>query len=92
MRSRMGGMRDSTKRRSRWKTFTIGLAIRLLGVALIILGDGHHSWPRKAMVIIGVALTVGGITVLRYLLLAEPLSRLTKRKCEPSGPTQPINH
>jgi hypothetical protein len=47
MRGRMSGMPDATKRR-KWKTFAIGLSIRLVGVALIWLGDGHNSLFRKS--------------------------------------------
>jgi hypothetical protein len=70
--------------RRKWKTFAIGISIRLAGLALIWFGDGSSSLPRKTMVVVGVVLSVGGIGVLRYLLLAEPLSRLAKRKAKPA--------
>lgn len=64
------------KQRNR-KLFAIGLLVRLLGVGLIFLGDGHNSILRKGLVILGVILLIGGTTVLRYLLLSGPLSRLS---------------
>ncbi len=50
--------------------FGIGLLVRLLGIALIWLGDGSPSVFRKAIVIIGVIMSIGGIAVLRYLLIS----------------------
>jgi hypothetical protein len=38
-------------------------------LALIWMGDGSTSVFRKALVVLGVALSVGGIAMLRYLLL-----------------------
>jgi hypothetical protein len=61
------------------KLFSIGLGVRLLGVGFIWLGDGHDSPFRKALVVLGVILMVGGITVLRYMLLSPLLSKLTKQ-------------
>ena len=55
-------------KRRKWKLFGIGLAIRLVGVALLWLGDGHDSAFRKGLVVLGLILSIGGITVLRYLL------------------------
>lgn len=69
---------DSEKHR-KWRLFTIGLAVRLAGVALIWLGDGDDRWFRKAMVVLGVALSIGGITVLRYMLLAPLFSRICRK-------------
>jgi hypothetical protein len=57
-------------RSSTWRTFWIGFAIRLLGVLLIWLGDGSDHLARKAVVVLGVALLVGGTAILRYLLIA----------------------
>jgi hypothetical protein len=71
-----------TDKRQKWKIFWIGLAVRLAGLALIWLGNGSDSLWRKAVVVVGVVLTVGGIAVLRFLLLAEPLSRLTRPREE----------
>jgi hypothetical protein len=55
-------------RRHKWKWFWIGLAVRLIGVLFLWLGDGHDSVFHKALVIIGLILSIGGITVLRHLL------------------------
>lgn len=56
--------------RRRWtlRVFTVGLSVRLAGVVLLWLGDGHDSVFRKGLVVVGVVLSVGGIGVLRYLL------------------------
>ena len=54
----------------KWKMFSLGLAIRLLGVALLFLGDGGNSVFRKALVVLGLILSIGGIAVLRYLLIS----------------------
>jgi hypothetical protein len=72
-----------------WRVFGIGLAIRLMGLFLIWSGDGSDNISRKAMVVVGVILSVGGITVLRYLLLAEPLSKLGRALRKPSGSVDP---
>ncbi len=50
-----------------------------MGVVLLWLSDGLTSWFSKAVVILGLVLSVGGIAVLRYLLLARPLARLEAR-------------
>jgi hypothetical protein len=50
------------------KLFFIGLAVRLVGVGLLWLGDGHDSLFRKGLVVLGVILSIGGIGILRYLL------------------------
>lgn len=60
---------DSEKPR-KWKLFGIGLAVRLVGLLLIWLGDGHESVFRKALVVLGLILSIGGIGVLRYLLVS----------------------
>jgi hypothetical protein len=52
------------------KLLAVGLAVRLAGVGLIWLGDGHASPFRKGLVVVGVVLSVGGIAVLKYLLYA----------------------
>jgi hypothetical protein len=67
-----------TDKHQKWKIFWIGLAVRLAGLALIWMGNGSDSLWRKAVVVVGLILTVGGIAVLRFLLLAEPLSRLSR--------------
>ena len=58
------------EKRRKWKWFCIGLAVRLVGLLLIWLGDGHDSVFRKGLVILGVVLSIGGIGVLRYLLIS----------------------
>ena len=58
------------ERRKKWEIFGAGLAVRLLGLAFIWLGDGSDSAARKALVVVGVILSVGGITILRYLLIS----------------------
>jgi len=50
--------------------FGVGLSVRLLGLALIWLGDGSAELWRKTLVVVGVILSVGGIAVLRYLLIS----------------------
>ena len=56
--------------------FGVGLSVRLLGLALIWLGDGSPTLFRKALVVLGIVLSIGGITVLRYMLI----SGLRKKK------------
>jgi hypothetical protein len=57
-------------KRRKWRIFGIGLAVRLFGVILIWLGDGSPAILRKVLVVLGVILSIGGITVLRYLLIS----------------------
>ena len=57
------------EKRRKWKWFWIGLAVRLIGVLLLWLGDGHDSVLRKGLVVLGLILSIGGIGVLRYLLI-----------------------
>ena len=59
-----------TEKRRKWKLFGVGLAVRLVGVLLIWLGDGHDSVFRKGLVVLGLILSIGGIGVLRYLLIS----------------------
>lgn len=54
----------------RGSTFLLGLGVRLLGVVLIWWGDGSDTLFRKIVVVTGVILSIGGIAVLRYLLIA----------------------
>ena len=58
------------EKRQKWKWFWIGLAVRLLGLLFIWVGDGHDSVFRKSLVVLGLILSVGGIAVLRYLLIS----------------------
>jgi hypothetical protein len=53
------------------RVFTVGLSVRLAGVGLIWLGDGHDGVFRKGLVVAGVVLSIGGIGVLKYLLLRD---------------------
>lgn len=64
------------ERKKKWRTFGVGFAVRLLGLLLIWLGDGSPSVFRKSLVVLGVILSVGGIAVLRFLLI----SGLRKKK------------
>ncbi len=64
------GARLRSDKRRKWATFGIGLSVRLLGLALVWLGDGSPSLYRKAVVVLGVVLSVGGIAVLRFLLIS----------------------
>jgi hypothetical protein len=59
-----------SEKRRKWKLFGIGLAVRLMGVLLIWVGDGHDSVFRKGLVVLGLILSIGGIGVLRYLLIS----------------------
>ena len=59
------------------KLFSLGLGIRLLGLALIWLGDGSEGLFRKSLVVLGVALMIGGIGVLRFMLWSPLLSKLS---------------
>jgi hypothetical protein len=68
------------KKRSSWTTFAIRLGVRCVGGLLIWLGDGDDSWFRKGAVIVGVVLSIGGIAILRYMVLSEPLSKLFSSK------------
>ena len=61
------------------RLFALGLGVRLVGLALIWAGDGSGARWRQAMVVVGVVLSIGGIAVLRYLLLSGPLTRLGAR-------------
>lgn len=63
----------------KWRLFAIGVAVRLLGLLFLWLGNGYTSIFRKSLVVLGLVLSIGGIAVLRFLLLAGPLDRLGKR-------------
>jgi len=60
----------ASKKDRKWKVFGVGLAVRLMGLLLIWLGDGHNSVFRKGLVVLGLILSIGGIGVLRYLLIS----------------------
>ena len=59
-----------TEKRRKRRLFGIGLAVRLIGVLLLWLGNGHDSVFRKGLVVLGLILSIGGIGVLRYLLIS----------------------
>ena len=58
------------QKRKKWRMFGVGLAVRLAGVALLWLGDGHAGWFRKSLVVVGLVLSIGGIGILRFLLIS----------------------
>jgi hypothetical protein len=62
------------------RLFALGLGVRLLGLGLIWAGDGSPATWRKGVVVLGVLLSVGGIAVLRYLLLAPLFARWGARR------------
>ena len=68
--------RDTARTPRTPRLFALGVAVRLVGLALIWAGDGSAAPWRRALVVLGVVLSIGGIAVLRYLLLAGPLTRL----------------
>ena len=69
----------TSDRGGKLKTFALGLGVRLAGVALIALGDGHDNPWAKALVIAGVVVTITGMGLLRYLLFQPLLSRIRPR-------------
>ena len=61
-------------RLTRWRTahpvlyiFLFGVGIRLIGLLLIVVGNGHTSLFSKVVVVVGVILSVFGIGVLKWL-------------------------
>ena len=56
------------RRRSKWQVFLTGLGIRLAGVLLILLGDGHTTLLAKTSVVVGVVIMVTGMGILRWML------------------------
>lgn len=102
----LGDAAAQTRRDSRrkWRMFGLGLLVRLFGLVLIWLGDGSPSVFRKAVVILGVILSIGGIAVLRYLLISgfrmkkpnkspEPTSGTVTPPAEPGvAPVPPVAH
>jgi hypothetical protein len=72
-------MKPMTPRREKLKKVAIGIIVRLAGVGLIALGDGHDSLWAKALVVVGVAILITGMAILRYLLF-QPLLRKLRTK------------
>jgi hypothetical protein len=66
-------------KRRQWRLFALGLGVRLAGVALTGAGDRSAATSPEALVVVGVVLSVGGIAVLRCLLLVGLLTRLSAR-------------
>lgn len=71
--------RDASATSGARHLFALGLGVRLIGLGLIWAGDGSAALWRRALVVLGVVLSIGGIAVLRYLLLSGPLTRLGAR-------------
>lgn len=67
-RSRCAGVNFTAMVSPARKQFALGLGIRLVGVLFLWLGDGSPLLWRKALVVVGVALSIGGIGILRWLL------------------------
>lgn len=67
-------------RRGKLTTFVVGLLIRLGGLALIALGNGHDNVWAKASVVVGVVISITGIAVLRFLLFQPLLGKLWRRR------------
>ena len=70
---------SSSDRHKKLKVVALGIAVRLFGGALIFLGDGHSSLWSKALVVVGVIISVTGIGILRYLLLSPFLSSVSAK-------------
>ncbi len=63
----------------RRRVFATGVGIRLVGLAFIALANGHDNLAAKALVVLGVLVSVLGMGVLRYLLFGPLLRRLGRR-------------
>jgi hypothetical protein len=70
------------KRAHPLRVFAMGMVIRLVGLLLIWLGDGHTSLISKVVVVVGVILSIGGIAILKWL------SFQPRRKRAPSAATR----
>lgn len=65
-------------RRKKLKPVAVGSIVRLAGVGLIALGDGHDSLWAKALVVAGVVIMIAGMTILRFLLFQPLVSKIRK--------------
>ena len=63
-------------KRKKSQVIACGIAVRLFGGGLIFVGDGHTSLWSKALVILGVILSVSGIGILRFLLLSPLFDKM----------------
>ena len=79
IRRMLGSDRAISPTRPARRLFALGLGVRLIGLVLIWAGDGSAALWRRALVVLGVVLSIGGIAVLRFLLLSGPLTRLGER-------------
>jgi hypothetical protein len=52
---------------NRLQVFTAGILVRLFGLLLIWIGDGHRGFGFKALLVIGVILSLFGIGILKWL-------------------------
>jgi len=68
------------------KSFMLGLTTRLIGAAMIWLGDGHTSLLSKCVVVCGVILSIGGIAVLRFMLFKSLKAAHIARKARIRSP------
>lgn len=76
--------KSPSDRHKKLKVVVVGIVVRLVGLVLIFLGDGHESLWAKALVIVGVIISVTGIGILRYLLLSPMFRKVgTKIKSSP---------
>ena len=75
------------QKRRTWRMFGVGSAVHLVGVALLWLGDGHDGWFRKSLVVVGLVLSIGGIGILRFLLISG--FRKNKEPNQTPEPTAP---
>ena len=81
---------DQPPKRFQWRAFLIGLLVRLFGAALIVAGDHHSDLFHTSLVIVGVFLSITGITVLRYMLYASfKRASVARRLAKQSASTTP---
>ena len=68
-------MTISPERRKKLTMVLFGIIVRLAGVGMIALGDGHDDLWAKALVVVGVVVMITGMGVLRFLLFRPLLSK-----------------